>query len=67
MYKLFYKTKEINNQKSKIDKLIKEKSEMNIQITNSERFRENLIQKYEEELQTKLIIKLIIIININFT
>ena len=41
----------------------KEKNELNIQI---KRVMDNLLQKYEEELQTKLIIKLIII-NMHFT
>ena len=36
MYKLLYKIKEIKNQESQIDKLMKENNEKNIQITNFE-------------------------------
>ena len=47
MFKLFYKIKETKNQESRIDKLIKEKKEMSIQIMNFE--HDKMIAEIERE------------------
>ena len=47
MYKLFYKIKEIKNQKSQIEELIKDQNEMDVLIKNFKR------EKMIDEIQRK--------------